>query len=68
VFVNDGEGTYHRIIGAIAIYLNIALIFALLYRLALFIDPHALTVSSPGGSRELSPTIDLAKLVVRYLT
>jgi hypothetical protein len=55
VFRNESDGTYHRILGGVAVYLNIALIFAMLFRVAAFFDPHAfLFHGAPSGGGELS--------------
>ncbi len=48
VFTDEHEGTYHRILGGVAIYLNIAVIFAMLYRIATLYEPHAFSVSGPA--------------------
>lgn len=52
VFHDDDYGTYHRIEGGVAIYLNVGLLFALVYRLALQLDPHAFTI---GGASNAEP-------------
>jgi Ion channel len=57
VYGNDGEGTYHRIIGAVGIYINIALIFAFLYRVALLLDPHAFGSNVPVTTEAASQCV-----------
>lgn len=54
VFNDEYDGTSHRILGGVAVYLNIALIFALLFRLAAFFDPHAFVVHAGPSGSELS--------------
>jgi Ion channel len=49
VFRDDTEGTYHRVLGGVAIYMNVALIFAFLYRIAAMLDSHAFTHMTPGS-------------------
>jgi hypothetical protein len=44
-----GEVTVHRVLGAIALYLNIGLMFAAIYRLVWYINPDSLT-NIPGGA------------------
>ena len=46
----DEEGTYHRIQGGIAVYLNIAVMFALLYGIADLFDRHAFSMQPSLGS------------------
>lgn len=56
VFTNEHEGTYHRIQGGIAVYLNITMAFALLYRVAAMLDPH-------GFSRGVTSASNLTDFV-----
>lgn len=44
-----GEVTVHRVLGAIALYLNTGLMFAAIYRLIWYLIPNALT-NVPGGA------------------
>jgi Ion channel len=54
VIFGDEDGTYHRIQGGIAVYLNIALVFAFLYRIADLFDPHAFRMLAGTASSDLS--------------
>jgi hypothetical protein len=49
VFRDDTEGTYHRVLGGVVIYINVALIFAFLYRIAAMLDAHAFAHMAPGS-------------------
>lgn len=57
VFSEERDGTYHRIQGGIAIYLNIGLIFALLFRVASLANPHAFDVRAGSSTADLSTVI-----------
>jgi voltage-gated potassium channel Kch len=46
----DGDVTHHRVVGAIAIYLNTALFFAFAYRAIDNLVPHAFNVPNAGAS------------------
>ena len=50
VFSNEAEGTYHRIQGGIAVYLNITMAFALIYRVAALLDSHAFSSLSASNN------------------
>ncbi len=57
VFTDEQDGTSHRILGGVAVYLNIALIFALLFRMAEFFNPHAFVMHAGPSGEELSQYI-----------
>jgi hypothetical protein len=44
-----GEVTVHQVLGAIALYLNIGLMFAAIYRLIWYLTPNSL-INIPGGA------------------
>ncbi|HZO94112.1 MAG TPA: potassium channel family protein [Candidatus Baltobacteraceae bacterium] len=46
----EGDITHHRVVGAIAIYLNVALTFAFLYRAIDAVVPHAFNIANAGSS------------------
>jgi hypothetical protein len=46
----EGDVTHHRVTGAIAIYLNIALTFAFVYRAIDTLIPHAFNITNVGPS------------------
>lgn len=46
----QGDVTHHRVVGAIAIYLNVALTFAFVYRAIDVLAPHAFSVANFGSS------------------
>jgi Ion channel len=54
VFSQERDGTWHRIQGGIAIYLNVALVFAMVFRLAALTDPNAFAAHAGSLTGDLS--------------
>ncbi len=55
-----GEVNHHRIAGAIFVYLNVALLFALAYSLLMLINPEAITGFPKGSPGRASEVIHLS--------
>jgi hypothetical protein len=52
-----GPMTWHRVLGAVATYLLIGMVWSLVYRLVLVLDPNALHGTSPLGEHTLHPDL-----------